>query len=99
MVLISLEERNRKRTPQEKAEFADLLAHLREKGFPQVNGDQTEPFLSHADGKMYDSKSAYRQQLKERGFEEVGGTQPVQKAKKPNEEKLVADIKRSMGVL
>jgi hypothetical protein len=41
---------------------------------PRVHiiGDQSRPFRSHADGRIYDSKSAYRRELKARGFEEVG---------------------------
>jgi hypothetical protein len=35
---------------------------------PMIIKDTTEPFLSHADGKMYDSKSSYYQTLKERGL-------------------------------
>ena len=36
-----------------------------------IIGDSHQPFKSMADGKMYDSKSAYRAELKARGFEEV----------------------------
>jgi hypothetical protein len=35
-------------------------------------GDGHAPFKSHADGLMYDSKSAYRRELRARGFEEIG---------------------------
>ena len=39
----------------------------------QIIGDAPEqPFKSMADGKMYDSKSAYRREIKARGFEELG---------------------------
>ena len=40
---------------------------------PRVHiiGDRHEPFVSMADGKTYDSKSAYRRELKARGYEEV----------------------------
>lgn len=31
-----------------------------------------KPFKSMADGKVYDSKSSYRKELKARGFQEVG---------------------------
>lgn len=37
-----------------------------------IASDQHEPFRSLADGKVYDSKSAYRAELKARGYEEVG---------------------------
>lgn len=39
----------------------------------QIIGDAPErPFQSMADGKMYDSKSRYRAELRARGFEELG---------------------------
>jgi len=40
--------------------------------------DTAEPFKSMADGKVYDSKSRYRAELRARGYEEVGNerTQP-----------------------
>lgn len=40
-----------------------------------VQGDETEPFVSHAtpDGKVFTSKSAYRRHLKTLGFVETGG--------------------------
>lgn len=37
-----------------------------------IISDHHEPFKSMADGKMYDSKSAYRQECRARGMEEVG---------------------------
>lgn len=37
-----------------------------------VIGDTSEPFKSMADGEMYTSKSAYRREVKARGYEEVG---------------------------
>ena len=33
---------------------------------PMIISDTTRPFFSHADGKMYDSKSSYYRTLKER---------------------------------
>lgn len=39
---------------------------------PNVISDTIAPFRSQADGKMYDSKSAYRRDLKSRGLIEVG---------------------------
>jgi hypothetical protein len=44
---------------------------------PQLIRDQTEPFQSMADGKLYDSKSAYRQTLKDRGLVELGTDAPL----------------------
>ena len=39
---------------------------------PRVHlvSDHHEPFQSQADGRMFDSKSAYRRSLKEQGYEE-----------------------------
>jgi len=39
---------------------------------PTLIRDHIEPFQSMADGKLYDSKSAYRQTLKARGLVELG---------------------------
>lgn len=39
---------------------------------PYVQSDTVAPFRSQADGKMYDSKSAYRRELKARGLVEIG---------------------------
>lgn len=39
---------------------------------PQIISDTIEPFRSHADGKMYSSKSRYRADLRARGLIEVG---------------------------
>ncbi len=48
---------------------------------PQLIRDQIDPFKSMADGKLYDSKSAYRQTLKDRGLTEIGND--VQKPTPP----------------
>lgn len=39
---------------------------------PMISSDTHEPFQSMADGKMYDSKSAYRASLKLHGMREIG---------------------------
>ena len=39
---------------------------------PYVNSDTHTPFQSMADGKIYDSKSAYRASLAEHGMQEIG---------------------------
>ncbi len=39
---------------------------------PNVISDAMAPIRSHADGRMYDSKSAYRADLRARGYVEVG---------------------------
>ena len=44
---------------------------------PALIRDQVDPFQSMADGKLYDSKSAYRQTLKDRGLVELGNDAPL----------------------
>lgn len=39
---------------------------------PQIITDTIDPIRSMADGKMYDSKSAYRRELRARGCYEIG---------------------------
>jgi len=50
---------------------------------PGLIRDQTDPFRSMADGKLYDSKSAYRETLKARGLTEVGTDDPAKHIKPP----------------
>lgn len=45
---------------------------------PRIIRDVVEPFQSMADGRLYDSKSAYRRTLKERGLVELGNDAPIQ---------------------
>ena len=49
----------------EKSKATPLLSHY-------VIQDSHDPFQSMADGKMYDSKSAYRRSLKAQGLAELG---------------------------
>ena len=50
---------------------------------PGLIRDQIDPFKSMADGKLYDSKSAYRQTLRDRGLVEVGNDNPAKHIKAP----------------
>ncbi len=65
---------------------------------PGLIRDQIDPFKSMADGKLYDSKSAYRQTLKDRGLTEVGSEDPSKHIRPPppknNRRELLA---RRMG--
>lgn len=45
---------------------------------PMLMRDHIDPFQSMADGQFYDSKSAYRRTLKERGLVELGNDAPLQ---------------------
>ena len=47
-----------------------------------ISTDSHQPFRSMADGKIYDSKSAYRRTLKERGLQEIGNEDPHKHVKK-----------------
>ena len=63
-----------------------------------IIGDHHEPFQSCADGRIYESKSAYRRSLKEMGLEEVGNerahvAQP--KEYEPDERDIVDCLKAS----
>lgn len=67
---------------------------------PAVIADEMEPMLSHADCKLYTSKSAYRQSLREQGFIEIGNDVDGFKQVNPFEtreynEQLKEDLTRS----
>lgn len=64
---------------------------------PMVISDNHAPFRSMADGRMYDSKSAYRRELKARGFEELGNDLPPHRDARDFEPRGVeADIKETI---
>ena len=44
---------------------------------PSLIRDYHEPFQSMADGRLYESKSQYRQTLKEKGLTELGSDAPL----------------------
>ena len=63
---------------------------------PAVRSDTTDAFRSMADGKMYDSKSNYRADLKQQGMREIGNDinghlQDVE-ASNPRKPKAKADV-------
>lgn len=64
---------------------------------PRVHfiGDQHRPFRSMADGKMYDSKSRYRAEIKARGYVELGNDQ-IEPAK-PVVGSAEAEIRQTMA--
>lgn len=63
---------------------------------PAVIGDSHEPFKSMADGRVYDSKSRYRAELKARGMVELGNDVPEHRDASTFEPAGVeADIKES----
>jgi hypothetical protein len=67
---------------------------------PGVIGDAMQPIRSMADGRMYDSKSQYRQSLRERGCIEVGNERaPFDRKPEFNPGPVAPDIVRAMEQL
>lgn len=53
--------------------FAEKMHHWKTKGSPRLQvSDEVEAFKSMADGKYYTSRSGYREDLRGRGYEELG---------------------------
>jgi hypothetical protein len=63
---------------------------------PYLIGDTTDAFQSMADGKLYDSKSAYRAELRRQGLREIGndidGHLKDVEASNPQKPKAKADV-------
>lgn len=67
---------------------------------PYVQSDTMDPIRSHADGRMYDSKSAYRAGLRARGCIEVGNERaPFDRRPGFDAGPVGPDIKRAMEQL
>ena len=49
----------------------------------QIIRDEAEPFQSQATGRVHDSKSAYRRELREHGFIEMGNDRPTPQPYRP----------------
>lgn len=62
--------------------------------YPAIITDRHKPFRSMADGKWYDSKSAYRRSLKAHGYEETGNDRPTLK---PAPEPDITSIERDVA--
>lgn len=62
---------------------------------PMVISDEHAPFKSMADGRIYDSKSAYRRTLKEHGFIEVGNDEPAPRYPDFEPESAVPDLEKA----
>ena len=59
--------------PKIDPEFLEKLEYWRtNKSLTVITDDTVDAFRSMADGRMYTSKKKYRQELKGRGFDEVG---------------------------
>lgn len=74
-------------------DIATLPPRPKPKG-PAIISDHHDPFKSMADGKVYDSKSAYRRSLRERGLVELGNEMPQERAFEPRSVK--EDIKTAI---
>lgn len=61
---------------------------------PYIIQDSCDPFLSHADGKFYNSKSDYRRMLKALGFVELGSDR-VSERQRDTAPELRQDIVRA----
>lgn len=57
--------------------------------------DTMEPMLSHADGKMYDSKSAYKRALKEQGYQVIGNERFGEFTDIPTDEETEKEIREA----
>ncbi len=74
----------------------EYYARRRRPAGPQVITDTIDGFQSQADGKMYDSKSAYRRTLREQGYVEVGNERlPTRRGGEPTG--ISDDIRRAIA--
>lgn len=59
---------------------------------PYVIRDTVDPFLSHADNRVYDSKSQYEKSIKSLGFEIIGNEKIPEKEFEIDDKKLKASF-------
>ena len=87
--------------PRPGSNYHGLVEVERQPPRPRVHlisdhGGFSEPFLSHADGKRYDSKSRYRREIKARGYEEAGNEKgPFMNPQRPEMLSVEQDILRA----
>lgn len=78
----------------------DFFSGRQSSAAPRVHTDSVDAFRSHADGKMYDSKSNYRRELRARGLVEVGNERIEPKPRSiPDVSGLRGDIQRTISEL
>lgn len=66
-------------------------------GVPYIRSDGMDPIMSHADGRMYDSRSAYYAAVKRAGCEIVGNEKLTPNPKPElSERELKQDIKTAI---
>ncbi len=91
--------------PEVSARMADNLKHWRKYGAPSLSlHDEKAAFKSMADGKMYTSQRKYRDEIKARGYEEIGNERKAfDKGMEFNhaayDKGLERDIEKTMGEL
>ena len=65
-----------------------------------IIGDHHEPFRSQADGRIYDSKSKYRADIKARGLDEVGNERAAfMRREEPKQDSIADDLARTFAEL
>jgi hypothetical protein len=66
-------------------------------GVPYIRTDGMDPIMNHANGQMYDSRSAYERGVKDAGCEIIGN-EKIEPAPRPElcERELKQDIKTAM---
>ncbi len=79
----------------ETREFVTAENRPRPDGVHNVIQDSCEPFVSHLDGKTYDSKSEYRRTLKAAGMVELGNDQ-IKPRPRDEDRSLERDIAQAM---
>lgn len=66
-------------------------------GVPYIRSDGMSPIMNHADGKLYDSKSAYYAAVKAAGCEIIGNEKlPEPKRAEPDITDLKRDVKTAI---
>lgn len=77
-------------------EFVRLANWTKPRPRLHIISDTHTPFKSMADGEMYDSKSAYRREIKARGYEEVGNDLEM-KMPEVDHGDIEADVARALA--
>ena len=68
-----------------------------ELAMPYIRADGMDPIMNHANGRMYDSRSAYERGVKDAGCVIVGDDMPTSpKVPEYNDRDLMQDIKTSI---
>jgi hypothetical protein len=64
---------------------------------PFIRADGMSPLINHADGRLYDSKSAYYRAVKDAGCEIIGNEKlPERKVFEPDAKDIARDVKTAI---